>query len=468
MLNRLLNQGGEERAISFQSVWGSGGDLTAFSTQADTMIDHDSATTVNAVWACVTLIADTISTLPVDAYIKKDGVTYPYRPRPTWVSQPDFEISPSAFWQQTLISLLIDGNAFIRVFRDPNTGDVLNLMTLDPMKVEVKRTAVGQKRFNYEGEGRSLDSNEVLHITGSLLMPGQVRAASPVDKLKENLGLAMALENFAARFFGQGTQTSGVITYPGQLTKEQADNLGRSFDNAHKGYKRSHRTGILSGGAQFVKTAANPDEAQMLDSRRLAVEDIARAYRVPLNMIGLAEKGAQSYNSNEQNAIAFVTHTLRPWIVKLEDAFSALLPNKAYIDFNVSELLRGDFATRVAGYSTALQSGWMTINEVRKIEDLRPVTDGDQNRVPLANVNLGSASLTEQEAKISMAQKLINIGFKPEDVLSALALPPIPHTGIPSTQLQNPSLIDPANPMTYDIGTEALPAAVVAPTQTGA
>jgi hypothetical protein len=133
----------------------------------------------------------------------------------------------------------------------------------------------------------------------------------------------------------------------------------------------------------------------------------------------------------------------------------------------VSELLRGDFATRVAGYSTALQSGWMTINEVRKIEDLRPVTDGDQNRVPLANVNLGSASLTEQESKISMAQKLINIGFKPEDVLSALALPPIPHTGIPSTQLQNPSLIDPANPITYDVGQEAEPSAIIAQTQKG-
>ena len=467
MLNRLLNVSGEERAISFQSIWGSGGDLTAFSTQADTLVDQVSATTINSVWACVTLIADTISTLPVDAFIKKDGVTFPYRPKPTWVTQPDFEISSTAFWQQTLISLLLDGNAFIRVFRDPNTGDVLNLMTLNPMKVNVNRTAVGQKRFHYEGEGRSLDSNEILHITGSLLMPGEVRAASPIDKLKENFGLSMALENFAARFFGQGTHTQGVITYPGQLTKEQAENLSRSFDNSHKGYKRAHRTGVLSGGAQFVKTSANPDEAQMLASRRLAVEDVARAYRVPLNMIGLVESGAQSYNSNEQNAIAFVTHTLRPWIVKLEDAFSSLLPNKAYIDFNVSELLRGDFATRVAGYSSALQSGWMTINEVRKIEDLKPVTDGDQNRVPLANVNISSASLSEQEAKIAMASKLITIGFKPEDVMSALALPPIPHTGIPPVLLQNPSLVDPANPLTYDVGEEVLPAAVVAPTQEG-
>ena len=467
MLNNLSRRSAEERAISFQSIWGSGGDLTAFSTQADTLVDQLSATTINSVFACVTLIADTISTLPVDAFIKKDGVTFPYRPKPTWVSQPDFELSPSAFWQQTLISLLLDGNAFIRVFRDPNTGDVLNLMTLNPTKVTVQRTAVGQKRFKYEGENGQLASDQILHITGSLLMPGEVRAASPVDKLKENLGLSMALENFAARFFGQGTHTQGLITYPGTLTQEQAQNLQRSFDNAHKGYKRAHKTGILSGGAQFVKTSTNPDEAQMLDSRRMAVEDVARAYRVPLNMIGLAERGAQSYNSNEQNAIAFVTHTLRPWIVKLEDAFSSLLPNKAFIDFNVSELLRGDFQTRVQGYSTALQAGWMTINEVRRIEDMRPVQDGDANRVPLANVNLQASSLTETESKIAMAQKLVVVGFKPEDVLSALGLPPIPHTGIPSTQLQNPSLIDPANPMSYDVGQEAEPSALIAPTQEG-
>lgn len=441
----------EQRSVSFQSIWGTGGDFTGFGTQSDTIVDQISATTINSVYACVTLIADTISTLPVDAFIKRDGITYPYRPKPSWVSQPDVENSPSAFWQQCLISLLLDGNAFVRIFRD-SKGDVINLITLNPTKVKVTRTAIGQKRFTYEGEGKQLAADEVLHITGSLLMPGDVRANSPIDKLKENLGLSMALENFAARFFGQGTHTSGVITYPGTLTKEQADNLSRSFDNSHRGYKKAHRTGVLSGGANFVKTSTNPDEAQMLDSRRMAVEDVARAYRVPLNMIGYAEGTAQSYNSNEQNAISFVTHTLRPWIVKLEDAFSQLLPDKAFIDFNVSELLRGDFATRVQGYASALQSGWMTINEVRKNEDLRPVAEGDANRVPLANVNLSAASLTETESKVAMAQKLIAIGFKPEDVLSAMGLPTIPHTGIPTVQLQNPALVDPANPITYDVG----------------
>lgn len=449
MLNNLSRR--EERAVSFQALWGSGGDLTGFGTQSDTIVDQLSATTINSVFACVTLIADTISTLPVDAFVKRDGITYPLRPKPTWVSQPDIELAPSAFWQQCLISLLLDGNAFVRIFRD-SKGDVINLITLAPTKVRVQRTAIGQKRFYYEGENKALDSAEVLHITGSLLMPGEVRAASPIEKLKENLGLSIALESFAARFFGQGTHTQGVITYPGALTKEQADNLSRSFDNSHKGFRKAHRTGVLSGGANFVKTSTNPDEAQMLDSRRMAVEDVARAYRVPLNMIGLAERGAQSYNSNEQNMIAFTTHTLRPWIAKLEDAFSGLLPNKAFIDFNVSELLRGDFATRVQGYASALQSGWMTINEVRRNEDLRPVAEGDGNRVPLANVSLQSVSLIETESKVAMAQKLITIGFKPEDVLSALGLPVIPHTGVPSSQLQNPSLVDPANPLTYDVG----------------
>ena len=187
----------------------------------------------------------------------------------------------------------------------------------------------------------------------------------------------------------------------------------------------------------------------MLDSRRMAVEDIARAYRVPVNMIGLNERGAQSYNSNEQNAIAFVTHTLRPWISKLEDAFSNLLPTDAYLAFSTDDLLRGDYATRLEGYSKMLQNGVFSVNEVRRKENMRPVDGGDKLRVPLTNIDINAAGLVEDENKVAMAQKLIGLGFVPEDVLKALGLPSIAHTGLPSVQLQNPSTVPPGS---YETG----------------
>jgi len=224
------------------------------------------------------------------------------------------------------------------------------------------------------------------------------------------------------------------------LTSEQASALSKSFDQQHKGFRKAHKTGILSGGATFKPTMVANDQAQMLDSRRLAVEDVARAYRVPTDMIGL-NNGGQSYNSVEAKNIAFLTNTLRPWLAKLEDAFSTLLPDTAFLAFSTDDLLRGDYATRIEGYAKLLQNGVMSANEVRRKENMRPVDGGDIVRVPLTNVNISAASLTEDETKVAMAQKLIGLGFVPEDVLKSLGLSPIAHTGLPTVQLQNPTTV---------------------------
>lgn len=435
----LGNLRGETRGISFQSIWGAG-DLTSYETQSSAYVDYNTALTVNSVWACVSLISDTISALPVDTYIRRDGIAYPYRPRPVWVAKPDAMIPSVAFWQQCMTSILLDGNAFIRLFKN-SKGEILSMMVLNPLSVTVSRNAMGQKLFVYTGEeGKTLTVDDMLHIAGSILLPGELRGKSPIDTLKENIGLAISLEGFAARFFGQGTLTQGVIEYPGALTAEQAENLAKSFDRMHKGYRKAHKTGILSGGAVFKPTTIANDQAQMLDSRRLAVEDVARAYRVPTDMIGL-NNGGQSYSSIEQKQIAFVTHTLRPYLAKLEDAFSTLLPDNAYLSFNTDDLLRGDYATRIEGYSKLLQNGVLSTNEVRRKENMRPIDGGDVVRVPLTNVNISAAGLTEDETKVDMAQKLISLGFVPEDVLTVLGLPKIGHTGLPSVQLQNPTTI---------------------------
>jgi HK97 family phage portal protein len=438
MLNRLS----EKRSLSYQAIWGAGSEV-ADTTTAGAIITDDTALEINAFYACVSLIADTISTLPVDAFERRNGTRTPYRPKPAWLYRPDIDLNKNEHFQQVLVSLMMDGNAFIRVFRD-ETGTIVNLVVLNPTKVRIERSGIGRKFYFYEGENKALTSDDVLHIT-DLLKPGEIRGVGRVDKLRENLGLATALQSFAARFFGQGAQTSGIIEFPGELTLEQARDLAKSFDNRHSGYRKAHKTGVLSGGAKFTQTNVPNDQAQFLDSRRLAVEDIARAFLVPPHMIGL-NNGSMSYASVEQNAIFFVQHTLRPYIVKLEDAYSRLLPNGVFIRFNVDGLLRGDFATRVAGYSSGLQSGWLRINDVRAYEELPPIEGGDIARVPLANVNINAADLVETDKRVAMAQKLIVVGFSPEEVLAALDLPSISHSGVPSTQLQPVSMIDPADP----------------------
>ena len=450
MLGNLFGQN-ENRAISFQSIWGAG-DTFAYTTDSGANIDESTSMTIGAFYACVLLISDTISTLPVDAFIRRDGSRVPYRPRPEWVIKPDVTLLRSEHYQQVLISLLLDGNSFTRVFRD-GRGDVANLVCLDPLRVQVQRNPKNRE-IEYlidNGEAGVVPARDMLHIT-EIRKPGALRGTSRVNELKENLGLASALQSFAARFFGQGATTQGIIEFPGALTREQAKDLQAGFDNAHKGYKKSHKTGVLSAGAKYVKTGVNPDEAQMLDSQKFQVESIARMFRVPPHMIGVTTPGAQSYASVEQNNIQFVVHTLRPYIEKIEYAYSTLLPTEAFLKFNVDGLLRGDYTTRIQGYSIGLQAGFYSVNDVRRFEDLRPVDAGDQFRVPLANINLAEADVIEQDKRVQMATRLVQTGFDPASVLSALGLPAITHTGVPSTQLQQVAQIDAQDPASvYDV-----------------
>lgn len=426
MLGRLT----EQRAVSFQSVWGSGADIELMNP-AGVNINNNTAFEIVAFFSAVSLISDTISTLPVDALYKADGEIYPYRPRPAWVDQPDVDNTRQAHYQQVLVSLMVSGNSFTRVFRD-SQGEVVNLVVLDPTTVEIKRNALGRKMFQVEKESKLLTSEDIIHIT-DLLEPGALRGMSRVSKLSDALGVASALQSYAATFFGQGATTAGVIEFPGPLlTAEQAKTLQDGFDSRHKGWKRAHKTGILSGGATYKQTTVPNDSAQFLESRRFAVEEIARAFNIPLHLLGVPDTA--SYASVEQNAIQFVTHTLRPYVEKIEWAYTRLLPSPAYLKFNVNGLMRGDFQTRIQAYSVASQAGFMSINDIRKLEDLRSVEGGNVYRVPLANVNLSASDLPEMEGKVAMATKLIQAGFDPASTMSALGLPAITHDGgIPTT-----------------------------------
>jgi HK97 family phage portal protein len=443
----------QKRSISFQTLWGNGDELV-LGNQSGTYVTQDSVFKVNAIFSAVSLIADTISTLPLDAYIRVDGERRAFRPRPEWVQKPDVDlVSKEPFYNAVIVSMLLDGNAFVRVYRDAS-GRVLNLVVLNPRDVEVVRNGIGRVMFRLQANDELLSSEQILHIV-DVLKPGEIRGISRVDALKENFGLAIALESYAARFFGQGVSMAGHIEFPGNLLPEQARDLSASFSSQHGGFRKSHKVGVLSGGAKFVSTSIENDKAQFIDSRRMAVEDVARAFNIPTNLLGLP--GTNTYSSVEQNNIAFVTHTLRPIIQKLEGAFSTLLNTEpggqfAFVKFTIDGLLRGDANSRFAAYSNGLQSGWLTLNDVRRYEDLPPLEGGDTARVPLANISLADAGLIAEDKKVLMAQRLVTAGFSPAEVLAALQMPEIAHTGVPSVMLQGVAQIDPNDPQSvYEV-----------------
>jgi HK97 family phage portal protein len=330
------------------------------------------------------------------------------------------------------------------------------MVVLNPKTVQVKRNGLGRIMFQVENEKQALTPDDIVFIP-DVVRPGTIRGVSRVEALKDNFGLAIALETYAARFFGHGATTSGIIEYPNDLTYEQSQALSVAFDSRHKGLKKAHKTGVLSGGATYKPTHVPNDAAQFLDSRRMAVEDVARAFNVPPHLLGLS--GTNSYASVEQNNLAWVTHGLRPIIQKIENGLSPLLAlsqggQNAFLRFNIDGLLRADINSRMAAYSVGLQAGFLTINDVRRLEDLQAIEDASANtvRVPLANVNVEDANLTGMDKKVGMAQKLVLSGFDPAQVLSALGLPTIEHTGVPSTQLQALAQLDPADPLSvYEV-----------------
>jgi len=436
LANLFGGQPMEERNLSYQQVWGSGIDVSGFATWAGTVVNQKNALEIGAAYACVRLLSDTISTLPVDTFIRRDGNRLPYRPRPAWVYEPEGPGSSRIeYYKQIVVSMLLSHGAVVQILRNGN-GEIVALQPLDPTRVDIRRNpATRLREFVIDGGQAVLPGEDVLYIP-EMRRPGSLKGVSRVDELKQTLGLAKALDEFASRYFSNGANTSGMIEFPGNLTQEQAKDLVDAFEAGHKGLKKAHRPGVLSGGAKFVKTGSDGEQAQMLESRQFAVEEVARVFRCPPSMIGLNTPGAMSYASVEHNAIQFTRYSLTPLIAAIEEAHNRLLPGDVFLRVNMDGLLRGDSATQAQVFSTALQAGYMSVNEARGLMDLRPVDGGDNPRVPLANIAVNSASIVEERERVEMAAKLVQSGYEPAAVLSALGLPAMAHTGLASNQLQ--------------------------------
>ena len=439
MLERLF----EKRVVSLQASFNTGADFWGGSSWSGSRVTYDTAFMLSTTYAAVLLLSDAVSTFPADTFYRFNGERLPFRPKPAWVLEPDLGLTMADQLQQVVVSMLLSHGACIRVYRN-TLGDVVATKVLDPTRVEPTVTAQGDTEYVWNSTVR-IAAKDMLYIP-RMRKPGQIKGVSPLEELGQLFGAAAALDEFAARFFSGGSTTSGVIELPQTLSKVQAKEIKDVFEEGHKGNRKAHRVAVLGGGGKFVKTGVDPDQAQMLESRRFMVEEIARVFRVPLHMLQVAAPGVQSFASNEENAIQFASFTLRPIVKKIEDAYSKLLPGGAFIKLNMDALLRGDLKSRYEAYSVAMQGGFTSINMIQRLEDQPPVAGGDAFRVPLANIDLQAASLIETDKRVQMAQRMVLAGFDPADTLAQLGLPPIKHTGLPSAQLQQIVQVAPTDP----------------------
>ncbi|MFD1083880.1 phage portal protein [Micromonospora andamanensis] len=356
-------------------------------------VNPERARTLVAVWSCQSLIADGVASLPLDVFRKvKSRGKREEVDTPGWLSTPNPFETPYTFWHKVMVSLLgEDGNAFLRTVRD-SSGQIISVYAVDPLMVEVDEDSpvplyrVGDEEF---------DRREMLHIP-AFTVPGQRRGLSVIDHAREAIGLGLAAEEYGARFFSQGTTMSGVVEHPGNPKPGEVAVLARMLKKSHAGIKNSHAVGILTGGATWKSISITPEQAQFLETRRFQKLEIASLYRVPPHLLDPTVQSSWGSGVEEQNKF-FVDYTLVPWLTRLEQAISMLLPNGQYVKFNVDARLRAKTAERFQAYVQAVNNGIMSLDEVRALEDMEAIPGG-KGKVFVRPLNLTPVGMEKVKA----------------------------------------------------------------------
>lgn len=371
-----------------------GGHLTA----AGVPVTEQGALAQSTVFACVGLVSDAVATLPLDAFrqlVGLDRTRQPVEPAPPLVGRPHPEMERNEWVGRMMMSLLLRGNAYGRVIATDRLGYPTAILPVHPDETTVTRDD-GSLVYRFAGRlaTPAFPAGEAVHVRG-MTLAGQDQGLAPVAYARQSIGLALAAERFGASLFGSGANPSGVLGVPQTLTRAQAEEIKDDWERAHSGFSR--RPAVLSGGITWTPVSLTPEDSQFLETRQWTTEEICRWFRVDPALVGEKTRQSSWAASVEAVGIQFVTYTLRPWIIRLEAALSSLLPRGQFVKFNVSGLLRGDTQTRYSAYATARQWGWMSVNEIRALEDLPPIAKGDSYLVPLNMGALGGAGVPMAE-----------------------------------------------------------------------
>lgn len=361
-----------------------------YESSAGALVNEGSALGQAAVWAAVRVLSETVAQLPLKVYrlLEPAGKT-PDPGHPLWTVLHDLanpEMTAYEFRCALQGHLALYGNAYAEIQRD-QLGRVVALWPLRPDRMEVTRDEAGSRVWLYRlpagtevkwtWASPTRQPAPIWHLRG-FGSDGSV-GYSPLQLLREPLGLAMAAEEYGARLFSNAARPSGVLQTPNRLTPEAASRLKSSWEAAHRGLSNANRTAVLEEGVTWQQVGMPPDDAQFIESRKFSLGEIARCFRVPPHMIGDLDRA--TFSNIEHQSIDFVVHTLMPWLVAWEQSAARdLLSVKSFathqIRFTVQGLLRGDIKSRYDAYAVGRQWGWLSADDVRELEDMNPLPEG--------------------------------------------------------------------------------------------
>lgn len=336
---------------------------------------------VSAVWACVRLLSDAVSMMPLHGYTMKAGVRMPTADPPLIV-KPSADATTTEWVYMTMVSLLLRGNAYGRIAARDAMGYPLQIELMDPDLVRVDTDSSGRIVYTYQGN--QITTENILHIR-AFRMPGRQRGLSPIQYAASTINTDSAASGFGLDFFNNGAHPSAVLATKDTLTQAQALTAKERFIAATKGREPA----VLSGGLEYAQVQVNPDESQFLATQEYGVKDICRVFGVPPEMIASFSGASMTYANVEQRALDFLTYSVQPWLTRLESAYALLLPGQRHVRFDTSVLTRTDFQTTMTATAIGIASKQTTIDEARAVRDLPPLTDDQKADLALVPLDVG-------------------------------------------------------------------------------
>jgi len=382
-------------------------------------VSPDSALRLAAVYACVRVLSESMASLPLVIYQRradggKDKVTDHWLFR-LLAKRPNRFQNPFEWREMLQGHLALRGNAYNQIITNAK-GEVVELMPLHPDRIRLELLPSGEYRYRFTdrfGTESVLPRGEVWHLRG--LSSDGLMGMSPIELARENLGMALAAQDYGARFFANDAKpTGGWIEFPGSFKDSEAKKVFReSYQQAQSGANRG-KVLVLENGMKFHEVGVTNKDAQFLELRKFQITDVARLFRVPPHMIGDLDRA--TFSNIEQQSLEFVMHTMTPWAERWEASIESELlleGDDIEVEFDFANLMRGDAASRASFYQSGIQNGWLTRNEARIAENLNPLEGLDE---PLRPLNMVEESTAEDGAlDTEQAEDSVQEAIEPSD-----------------------------------------------------
>lgn len=354
-------------------------------------VTEQSALAISTVYACVYKIASTISSLGLEIYVRDGRNVEIANQHPAYnliTSEPNEYQNAYDFWENVMASSLMYGCGYAVIERNAR-GYAERLVPVSYYDVDVKEVD-GERVFVIRDYGAVTQDN--------MLEISNMNRMSPIRLHRENMGLAKAAQDFGSEYFGQKGQMTGVLASDQPLRKEQMDVIQNSWNQS----AMNAGTKLLPFGFKYQRITITPDEAQFIETRKFQAEEICRIYSVPPSLVQLETQ--TTFNNVEQQNLQFARHTISPWAKRIEQEIDRKLIQSferpdIYSKFSMDDLYRGDLAARTNYYQQMLSSGVVSINEVRRKENMNPVEGGDTHTVQINQIALDR--LGEYSDKVS-------------------------------------------------------------------